>query len=181
MLMVRWPWGSRSMQSTRRPGSARAPPRLTAVVVLPTPPFWLAMARTRVTRGSNGCAPPSRYHTGAAASQRTRRRVPSPYHGARAGPGRGGRATGAGGGQDIGDTVSEVERVKPRAVFVEEAIQLALDSRWQEALTVNRQLVERHGPDEDTYNRLGKALSELGEHQEALDAYQHALEINPLN
>jgi len=77
--------------------------------------------------------------------------------------------------------VSEVERVKPRAVFVEEAIQLALDSRWQEALTVNRQLVERHGPDEDTYNRLGKALSELGEHQEALDAYQHALEINPLN
>ena len=77
--------------------------------------------------------------------------------------------------------MSEVERVKPRAVFVEEAIQLALDSRWQEALTVNRQLVERHGPDEDTYNRLGKALSELGEHQEALDAYQHALEINPLN
>ena len=77
--------------------------------------------------------------------------------------------------------MSEVERVKPRAVFVEEAIQLALDSRWQEALTVNRQLVERHGPDEDTYNRLGKALSELGEHQEALDSYTQALELNPLN
>ena len=77
--------------------------------------------------------------------------------------------------------MSEVERVKPRAVFVEEAIQLALDSRWQEALSVNRQLIERHGPDEDTHNRMGKALSELGQLQEALDAYQQALEINPLN
>src|ERR1700730_1334971 len=48
MLMVRCPWGSRSMQRTRLPISASAPPRLTAVVVLPTPPFWLAMARTRV-------------------------------------------------------------------------------------------------------------------------------------
>src|SRR3954449_3350132 len=32
------------MTSTRRPASARAAPRLTAVVVLPTPPFWLATA-----------------------------------------------------------------------------------------------------------------------------------------
>ena len=77
--------------------------------------------------------------------------------------------------------VSEAERVKPRAVFVEEAIQLALDSRWPEALTVNRQLLERHGPDEDTFNRLGKALNELGQHQEALEAYQQSLELNPLN
>ena len=77
--------------------------------------------------------------------------------------------------------MSEVERVKPRAVFVEEAIQLALDSRWPEALTVNRQLLERHGPDEDTFNRLGKALNELGQHQEALEAYQQSLELNPLN
>ena len=37
--VVAWAWGSRSMTQTRRPHSARAAARLTAVVVLPTPPF----------------------------------------------------------------------------------------------------------------------------------------------
>ena len=42
------PCGSRSMTSTRWPCSARAAAMLTAVVVLPTPPFWLATVMTRV-------------------------------------------------------------------------------------------------------------------------------------
>lgn len=66
-------------------------------------------------------------------------------------------------------------------MYVEEAIQLALESRWGEALTVNRALLERHGEDEDTFNRLGKALSELGQAEEALDCYQQSLRLNPLN
>src|SRR5919198_607685 len=41
------PCGSRSMMSTCSPIAASAVPRLIAVVVFPTPPFWLAMARTR--------------------------------------------------------------------------------------------------------------------------------------
>src|SRR5690242_509485 len=41
------PCGSRSTISTSSPTAASAVPRLIAVVVLPTPPFWLAMARTR--------------------------------------------------------------------------------------------------------------------------------------
>lgn len=77
--------------------------------------------------------------------------------------------------------MAEVERVKPRAMYVEEAIQFALESRWGEALAVNRALLERHGEDEETFNRLGKALSELGQAEEALDAYQKSLRINPLN
>ncbi|MDB5064437.1 MAG: repeat-containing protein [Chloroflexi bacterium] len=77
--------------------------------------------------------------------------------------------------------MAEVERVKPRAMYVEEAIQFALESRWSEALAVNRALLERHGEDEETFNRLGKALSELGQAEEALDAYQKSLRINPLN
>ena len=36
--------GSRSTRSVRLPRSASAAARLIAVVVLPTPPFWLAMA-----------------------------------------------------------------------------------------------------------------------------------------
>src|ERR1700751_3122397 len=38
------PCGSKSTSRTRWPRSARAAPRLIVVVVLPTPPFWLATA-----------------------------------------------------------------------------------------------------------------------------------------
>src|SRR5271169_4646789 len=41
------PCGSASSSSTRSPTAARAVARLMAVVVLPTPPFWLAIASTR--------------------------------------------------------------------------------------------------------------------------------------
>jgi len=77
--------------------------------------------------------------------------------------------------------VAEAERVKPRTLYVEEAIQAALESRWQDALAINRALVERHGGVEETFNRIGKALTELGEHQAALDAYSQALQINSQN
>jgi len=77
--------------------------------------------------------------------------------------------------------VNELERVKPRAMFVEEAIQLALDSRWAEAVAVNRRLIEQHGADEEVNNRLGKALWEMGELPEALESYRRTLELNPLN
>ena len=77
--------------------------------------------------------------------------------------------------------MTEVERVKPRAMFVEEALQLALESRWADAAACNRRLIEQHGPDEEAYNRLGKALMELGQLQEALDAYQQTLSLNAIN
>ena len=40
------PCGSRSISSTELPAAANAVARLTAVVVLPTPPFWFATAMT---------------------------------------------------------------------------------------------------------------------------------------
>ena len=43
-LMVRLPCGSPSISSTFFPACASPIPRLAQVVVLPTPPFWLAMA-----------------------------------------------------------------------------------------------------------------------------------------
>src|SRR6187401_1953353 len=51
------PWGSRSTISTRSPIAASAVPRLIAVVVLPTPPFWLASARMRGGRPAVGPYP----------------------------------------------------------------------------------------------------------------------------
>src|SRR5581483_2172561 len=44
--LVALAWGSRSTSRVWIFFSARAAPRLTAVVVLPTPPFWLAMVKT---------------------------------------------------------------------------------------------------------------------------------------
>jgi tetratricopeptide (TPR) repeat protein len=77
--------------------------------------------------------------------------------------------------------LAETEHVKPRGLYVEEAIAAALESRWGDAVAVNEALVDRHGADEETCNRLGKAKSELGNLQEALRAYQSTLELNPLN
>ena len=73
------------------------------------------------------------------------------------------------------------ERVKPRAQYVDEAIELALGSRWAEAVQVNRGILERFGRDEDTLNRLGKAYTELGQLGEAMEAYESTLKLNPVN
>lgn len=73
------------------------------------------------------------------------------------------------------------ERIKPRAQYVDEAIELALASRWAEAVQVNRGIMDRFGPDEDTLNRLGKAFTELGQLSEAVEAYQSTLKMNPVN
>src|SRR2546421_5769616 len=53
--IVRLPCGSMSMHRTRWPFSAKATATLSVVVVLATPPFWLANAMTLalVTAGSN--------------------------------------------------------------------------------------------------------------------------------
>ena len=51
---VRLACGSMSMSRTRKPSSASAPARLMAVVVLPTPPFWLAIAITCVKGITSG-------------------------------------------------------------------------------------------------------------------------------
>ena len=66
------PCGSRSMTSVRSPCSASAAATLTAVVVLPTPPFWLAIVKTRC-RAGRGSPPLS-----AACSRRTARSASAP-------------------------------------------------------------------------------------------------------
>src|ERR1700688_410310 len=54
-------WGSRSMSRVRLPRNASAAARLMAVVVLPTPPFWLAIATIIVAPAS---PPAARCHRG---------------------------------------------------------------------------------------------------------------------
>jgi tetratricopeptide (TPR) repeat protein len=63
----------------------------------------------------------------------------------------------------------------------QQAIQLAMQGQWQEAAAVNRAIIEVFPNDVDAYNRLGKALTELGHYSEAREAYGKTLELDPLN
>jgi hypothetical protein len=62
-----------------------------------------------------------------------------------------------------------------------EAVRLANESRWEEAVEANRRLIETVPASPDTHNRLGRALMELARFDEAREAYAKALEIAPNN
>lgn len=63
----------------------------------------------------------------------------------------------------------------------EEAIRLALEGRWEEAVKVNRAILERDPDNIEALNRLGKALMELRRYDEAYAAYGRVLELDPYN
>src|SRR6516165_3834184 len=78
------------------------------------------------------------------------------------------------------DYAEETRRVNRRQLM-QQAITLAMQSRWQEAADVNRQIVEMAPEDAEAYNRLGKAYTELGRIADAKDAYESALRADPAN
>ena len=73
------------------------------------------------------------------------------------------------------------EKVQVTRREAERAIQLAMASRWEEAVAANRAIINLSPNDADSYNRLGKALMELGRHSEAKKAYKKTLELNATN
>lgn len=73
------------------------------------------------------------------------------------------------------------ERARQQRQLTEQAINLALESKWEEAAATNRQLLSLFPRDLSTLNRLGKALSELGQYVDARQAYSEALEVDPAN
>ncbi len=73
------------------------------------------------------------------------------------------------------------EHLKPRSQYAEDAVQLAIAGKWDDAVKLNKFIVDNFGADEETQNRLGKALSELGKLKEAKASYEAALKLNPMN
>ena len=71
------------------------------------------------------------------------------------------------------------ERPKYRKERAKRAIALAMDSRWAEAASANMALVADFPDDLESYNRLGKALMELGRIGDAKRAFRRALQISP--
>ncbi|MEX2080376.1 MAG: tetratricopeptide repeat protein [Dehalococcoidia bacterium] len=77
--------------------------------------------------------------------------------------------------------VTAEERTRLRKQMGDHAVKLAVASNWDEAVRVNKDYVRQFGDDSEGFNRLGKALSELGQVKEARKAYGRALEIDPTN
>ncbi len=63
----------------------------------------------------------------------------------------------------------------------EQAIQLAMQSRWADAININKQIIALFPDDAAAFNRLAKALSEVGKIKEAREAYQKTLQLEPSN
>jgi tetratricopeptide (TPR) repeat protein len=72
------------------------------------------------------------------------------------------------------------EKMRVRRRLQEQAIDLATQNHWEEAVEVNRQLLQL-AEDPETYNRLGKAFMELGQYHDSHDAYQQTLRLNSAN
>lgn len=73
------------------------------------------------------------------------------------------------------------DKARLRRQATKDAIDLAMQSRWQEAVAVNRRIIESFPTEVDAYNRLGRALTEIGEFAEARGAYKRAMELDPQN
>jgi hypothetical protein len=73
------------------------------------------------------------------------------------------------------------DRTRAKKQQADAAIQMALQGEWEKAAGLNRAILESFPTDVDAYNRLGKALTELGRFSDARDAYMRAVEIDPLN
>ena len=61
------------------------------------------------------------------------------------------------------------------------AVRLAMNGEWAEAARLNREILEAAPDNVEAMNRLGKALTELGEFGAALDAFRRALVFSPDN
>lgn len=75
----------------------------------------------------------------------------------------------------------EEDKAKIRRRASQEAISLAMQNRWQEAVAVNQSIIELFPTDVDAYNRLGRAYMELGDFAKAKQAYAKVLELDPNN
>ncbi len=75
----------------------------------------------------------------------------------------------------------EEKLLRQRQQRSKEAIDLAMQGQWSDAVAANKSIIEDFPDDVDSYNRLGRAYIELGEYSQAKKAYQKAVELDPYN
>lgn len=62
-----------------------------------------------------------------------------------------------------------------------QAIQTALEGNWQNAIAINKSLIQEDPADIDALNRLALAYTITGKLKEAKSAYQKVINLDPLN
>jgi len=77
--------------------------------------------------------------------------------------------------------IQEEEANRLKRSGADQAIALALESKWEEAAALNRAILATLPNDVNSWNRLGKSLIELGRFRDARDAYQKSIELDPVN
>jgi tetratricopeptide (TPR) repeat protein len=75
----------------------------------------------------------------------------------------------------------EEEQVRLRRQRSKQAIALAMQGRWREAVAANQEIIASFPHDVDAYNRLGRAYIELGDYAQAKESYERAIEFDPYN
>ena len=75
----------------------------------------------------------------------------------------------------------EEELIKQRRHSSKHAVDLAMEGRWQEAVSANQSIIESFPNDIEAHNRLGRAYLEIGKYQLSRHAYNRAIELDPYN
>ncbi len=78
-------------------------------------------------------------------------------------------------------TYQQERQAKLKQQRGKQAVDLAMQGRWREAVAVNKLIIESFPNDVEAYNRLGRAYMELGEYSPAREAYQRTVELDPYN
>ena len=75
----------------------------------------------------------------------------------------------------------EEEQLKFKRLSTKQAIAYAMQGKWQDAIVVNKAILEIFPDDVDAFNRLGRAYMENGSYKEAKKAYEKALGLDAYN
>ena len=73
------------------------------------------------------------------------------------------------------------EKARLKKQWTELAVKQAQEGQWEEAVTTNRSILSLFPHEPDAFNRLGKALSELGQYTEARQSYSQTLKYSALH
>ncbi len=73
------------------------------------------------------------------------------------------------------------QKAGTRRQLVEDARAAALIGKWDEAITLNQQIIDRSPRDAEAHNRLGRALLSQHKIPPAIEAYTNALRADPAN
>jgi hypothetical protein len=76
----------------------------------------------------------------------------------------------------------EDEQVRTRRRIIKQAIDLAMQGKWREAVEANKSLIDSYAAgDVDAYNRLGRAYLEVGDYEQARQSYSKSLDLDQYN